>query len=276
MSIEEWHTVLDKLKSQPISEAKLMGMGEPFFNPHYDVLCHIFRKAFPSAFVISATNCQYKLNDVFIKALPYIDLLYLSIDGYKETYEEARKNAKWNKLLRFLDDLSKMDRGKTRIAINYVVTNDNYQDIPKLHKLVEDKYGFIEEIRLNVAQWWNEDEQCQVVPNDKCMQMLKRYKSNVKGKAPWTYSDCFWPETGFYMDVYGDVRICCLNTSTKPVGNIFRDSLESLISSQKRVRILSNCKANIPDKHCKNCGYKRLSPILEKVLNEVSEKFHIL
>src|SRR3989338_5817344 len=116
MMLDDWNKVLDKLSSQPINEAKLMGLGEPFFHPHFDEICRRFKAVFPSAFTISATNCQYKLGENFISALPFIDLLYLSVDGYMETYERDRDGAKWSNLINFLEDLSNIDTGRTRIA----------------------------------------------------------------------------------------------------------------------------------------------------------------
>lgn len=267
MGLEDWDVVLNKLAIQPITEAKLMGLGEPFLHPQFHKVCCRFKEVFPAAFTISATNCQYKLNDNFVKALPYISLLYLSIDGYEKSYEKDRKGAKWEHLILFLDALSKIDAEKTRIAINYVATNDNYEDIPKLQELVSSKYKFIEEIRLNIAQWWNEDEYSPVVFSNEFMEMLTRYKNNVKGKAPWTFSDCFWPRTGFYMDVNGNVKICCLNTSTKAIGNIFKDSLGELLNSPKRKKVSEECASNKPGKHCRKCDYKRLSPVLERIFS---------
>jgi radical SAM protein with 4Fe4S-binding SPASM domain len=265
MSLEDWDIVLDKLSSQPINEAKLMGLGEPFFHPHFDEICRRFKAVFPSAFTISATNCQYKINKNFIKALPFINLLYLSVDGYMESYERNRNGATWSKLIEFLDDLSNIDVKRTRITINYVVDDNNFRDIEKIHDLVSKKYNFIEEVRLNIAQWWNENEELQFELKEETYSTLIKYKQNVKGKAPWTFSDCFWPTKGFYMDVYGDVKICCLNTSTEPIGNIFKSSVEDILNAPKRRQIADECKKDTPSIHCKKCDYKRLSLILEKI-----------
>jgi radical SAM protein with 4Fe4S-binding SPASM domain len=265
MSLKDWTIVLDKLSSQPLRDAKLMGLGEPFFYDQFHEICRQFKEKFPSTFTITATNCQYKLNQNFVKTLPSIDLLYLSIDGYEGSYEKARPGAEWSTLIQFLDDLLSVNVGRTRFAVNYVVTEDNFRDIDKIHALVDKKYGFIEEVRLNIAQWWNEKEEIQIEMSQDFFATLKKYKANVKGKAPWTYSDCFWPKRGFYMDVNGDVKICCLNTSTEPVGNIFKSSVEELLRAPKRLRIAEECRMNRVSQHCHACDYKRLSPILERV-----------
>ncbi|MEK7376300.1 MAG: SPASM domain-containing protein, partial [Candidatus Margulisiibacteriota bacterium] len=258
--------VLGKLSGEPITEAKLMGLGEPFLCPDFPQVCKRFKEEFPKAFVISATNCQYKLGDTFKKALPYIDLLYLSVDGYKENYEIDRKGATWDRLITFLDDLKGVDTGRTRIAVNYVVTDKNYKDIEKINKLVNEKYKYVEEVRLNIAQWWGEDEDIKFDFSDDFYSTLERYRKNVKGKSPWTYSDCFWPKKGFYMDVNGDVKICCLNTSTEPIGNIFKSSLDEILLAPKRLQVATECALDRPGKHCLKCDYKKLSPTLKKIL----------
>lgn len=268
MSLDDWKIVLDKLSTQPISDAKLMGLGEPFFYDQFHEICRLFKEKFPAAFTITATNCQYKLNQNFIKTLPYINLLYLSIDGYEDSYERARHGAKWHTLMQFLDDLSTVDIGRTRIAINYVVTEDNFRDIDKINALVNKKYGFIEEVRLNIAQWWNEKEEIEIAMSNDFYTTLKKYKKHVKGKAPWNYSDCFWPRRGFYMDVNGDVKICCLNTSTEPVGNIFKSSIDELLKAPKRLKIAQECMTNRVSDHCRACDYKRLSPVLERIFSD--------
>lgn len=267
MSLYEWDIVLDKLSSQPINEAKLMGLGEPFLHPEFHEICRRFKKTFPSAFTITATNCQYKLNDNFIKTLPYIDLLYLSIDGYEESYEKNRGGAKWARLIEFLDDLTRLYIKHSRITINYVVSNNNFKDIEKIHDLVSKKYPFIEEVRLNIAQWWGEKEDVQFEMSEEFFSTLIKYKQNVKGKANWNFSDCFWPDKGFYMDVNGDVKICCLNTSTRPIGNIFKSPLNKIMESPRRRQIANDCKMNAVGTHCEKCDYKRLSPILEKIIH---------
>lgn len=268
MSLENWEVVLQKLAGHPIREAKLMGLGEPFMHPQFHTICRRFRETFPEAFTIVATNCQYRITENFTKALPYISLLYLSIDGWEEHYEKDRAGATWPRLLEFLDQLSTIDRGKTRITINCVVTTENYGDIPRLHELVRTRYPFIEEVRLNLAQWWSEDEDCPVdfvsVGSD-FYNTLVKYRANVKGKAPWTFSQCFWPQSGLYMDVNGDVKICCLNTSTAPIGNLFRQPLEEIMNATKRLAVRRECASDTPGAHCRKCDYKRLAPVLERI-----------
>ena len=272
MSLTDWKLVLEKLKDQPIKEAKLMGLGEPFLHPKFSTICKMFKDYFPNAFLIVATNCQYKMNNNFKESLKYIDLLYLSIDGYKESYEKFRPPSKWSKLIIFLDEIKKINRYGCRITCNYVVNTENIDDISKVKKHICDEYD-LEELRLNIAQDWSEDKSLSNSDfisgySSKQINFLKEnYSSNIKGKAPWIYSDCFWVNTGIYMTVEGNLKVCALNTDTESLGNIFKDPVEKILNSKKMNEIRDGCNNNSPTKHCNNCSYKELSPILEKLIS---------
>lgn len=272
MSLTDWKLVLEKLKDQPIKEAKLMGLGEPFLHPKFSTICKMFKDYFPNAFLIVATNCQYKMNNNFKESLKYIDLLYLSIDGYKESYEKFRPPSKWSKLIIFLDEIKKINRYGCRITCNYVVNTENIDDISKVKKHICDEYD-LEELRLNIAQDWSEDKSLSNSDfisgySSKQINFLKEnYSSNIKGKAPWIYSDCFWVNTGIYMTVEGNLKVCALNTDTESLGNIFKDPVKKILNSKKMNEIRDGCNNNSPAKHCNNCSYKELSPILEKLIS---------
>lgn len=267
MTLDEWDMVLDKMATQDLREVKIQGLGETFLHPQIDVVCRSFRERFPDVYTITSTNCQIGMTENFIKSLPHIDLLYLSVDGYKENYERNRQGAKWDKLVDFLDKLSDIDAGKTRITINYVVNADNYMDLEKVYEMVARKYGFIKEVRINLAQWWGENEAIVQEYDEGFLETLVRYKKDIKGKVPWTYSDCFWPEKGIFVTANGDVRICLLNTTTEPYGNIFTMSMEDILHAPKRLQVDRECKKDSPGLHCRRCDYKRLSPIIESIFS---------
>lgn len=266
ISPDDWIIILKKLSNQPLKVMKMQGLGESYLHPEIDLLTEHIKIFFPQVYLISATNCQYNIGLKFEKTIKNVDLLYLSVDGFEESYEKYRPGAKWSKLIKFLDDLKQIDYGKTQITINYVVNEKNYKDIKLLHNFINNNYTFISEIRLNVAQWWNEGESITEDYPEDFYNELRKYQDNVKGKTPWTWSDCWWPKTGFIADVFGDVRVCLLNMNTRPIGNILKQSLYEIMDSPKRIDIMNSCAKNTPLKHCKSCDYKRLSPILGKIL----------
>lgn len=272
MPLSKYRKMLEGLAHHPIKEAKLMGMGEPMLHPQFDEVCRIFKEFFPDAFLIVATNCQYpvrpgtKMGTKFENSMKYIDLLYFSIDGYKESYERDRAPAKWKKLETFLADFKNMDRHGCRVTCNYVVNPDNIQDIKIIQEKIVDKYK-LEELRLNIAQDWSEDKSLVGGYSEKNLLYLKNNWSHaIKGKKEWDFSDCFWVQEGIYTTVEGHVKMCCLNTGAEPFGNLFDNTIDKIRQNKDYLNVKKGCETNNPTDHCKNCSYKELTPILEKII----------
>jgi len=273
MSLKKWDKLLNQIKHHPIKEAKLMGMGEPFLHPKFDEVTRMFKEAFPECFVIVATNCQYpikkgtKLGTKFENSLKNLDMLYLSIDGYKEHYERDRAPAKWSKLITFLEHLQDIDKGGCDIVVNYVVNKYNVEDIPKIEELME-KYN-IETLRINIAQIWDPDKRMDDgdetwgYSQDQLDYLKNNYRDKIKGKSPWDWGDCFWVKRGLYMTVEGHVKMCCMNTAAEPFGNVFLEDLDDIRASKKYQEVTKGCADGKPTDHCKNCSYKELSPLLQ-------------
>ena len=269
MSLEDWGKLLDGIKHHPIKEAKLMGMGEPMLHPQFDEVCRMFKETFPKCKVIVATNCQYNINDKFRESLKYIDMLYLSIDGYEENYERDRAPAKWKKLIRFLDQFESVDRHDCDVVVNYVVNAYNVYDIPKIDELrVNYDLG---ELRLNIAQIWDADTKMSddVATSGYTKHQLdylkKNYGGKIMGKSKWDFKDCFWVNNAIYTTVEGNVKMCCMNTGAEPFGNLFENSIDEIREMVDYQNVKRGCETNNPTSHCKNCSYKELTPILEYV-----------
>ena len=137
ISVESWIYILEKFKSHPIKEAKLQGLGEPFFASKFSELCKIFKQYFPDSKIITATNCQYKITDNFKSALKYLDLIYLSIDGYKDNYEKFRKPSKWTKLIDFLERLMKIKNTIVKLHVIMLLTKIIYKISKKLRNFAK-------------------------------------------------------------------------------------------------------------------------------------------
>lgn len=265
MPVFQFKEMLEKIKDQPITEGKLMGMGEPFMHPQFDEICKTFKEYFPNAYLIVATNCQYKPKETFKNCLKYIDNLYLSIDGYKESYERDRSPAKWTRLIKFLDEFKNIDRYNCKVVCNYVVNPDNVYDIETIQNEIVIPYK-LEELRLNIAQNWSQDES---LPGGYTQQQIdylqKNWKNNIKGKSKWNFNDCFWVNEGLYTTVEGNVKMCPLNTGAKPFGNIFESNLDEIRNSKDFQNVKLGCNTNNPTSHCKNCSYKELVPMLKEI-----------
>lgn len=265
ISMEDWHKMLDKFDGHDIKEAKFTGLGEPMLHPQIHKLLKEFKRRWPDAFTILATNCQYKLRDNFEESMKYIDLMYLSIDGYMSNYERDRSPAKWWKLIRFLDEFEELDRHGCRVTVNYVINPNNIGDISTIKREIVEYYD-LEELRLNIAQNWTQDETMFDGYTSKQLDYLRdNWADDMKGRSDWTWSDCFWPDRGIYLDVDGSVKMCVMNTSTDPFGNIFEQDVDDIRSTENWQNVAKGCASDTPSDHCKNCSYWQLKNILEYI-----------
>ena len=269
MSLDDWGKLLDGIKHHPIQEAKLMGMGEPMLHPQFDEVCRMFKEVFPKCKLIVATNCQYNINDKFRECMKYIDMLYFSIDGYKESYERDRSPAKWSKLLKFLEQFKSVDRYDCDVVVNYVVNAYNVQDIRKVDKLR--KENNLGQLRLNIAQIWDADIKMSddIATSGYTEKDLNYLRDNwieqIMGKSKWDFKDCFWVNNAIYTTVEGNVKMCCMNTGAEPFGNLFENSIDEIRLMDDYQNVKKGCQTNNPTSHCQNCSYKELVPILNYV-----------
>ena len=269
MSLEDWGKLLDGIKHHPIQEAKLMGMGEPMLHPQFDEVCRMFKEVFPKCKLIVATNCQYNINDKFRECMKYIDMLYFSIDGYKESYERDRSPAKWSKLLKFLEQFKSVDRYDCDVVVNYVVNAYNVQDIRKVDKLR--KENNLGPLRLNIAQIWDadikmSDDIATSGYTEKDLNYLREnWNKQIMGKSKWDFKDCFWVNNAIYTTVEGNIKMCCMNTGAEPFGNLFENSIDEIRLMDDYQNVKKGCQTNNPTSHCQNCSYKELVPILNYV-----------
>ena len=273
MSEDKLIRILENIKHHPLEIIKYTGLGEPFLHPKFDVMLEIMNTYWPDASHLVATNAQYdlgsKVGEVFKNSLQYINSMYFSIDGYKENFERDRKYSSWKKLIKFLDDFKGVDRKNCIVDINYVINTDNVYDIPEVDKLRK-KYN-LGELRLNLAQCWDvgetiKDNERQWGYTEEQLDYLREnWSQNIKGITPWTWSDCFWPQRGLYMTVEGDIKGCIIKTDSVSFGNLEHQTIEEIHNTDRWKNIQKGCQLDDPDDHCKNCSYKDLVPLLNRV-----------
>lgn len=271
LSLEEFKKLLEYFKDCPIDTIKLEGLSEPFLHPHFDQLAKLLREYFPKAFVIIATNGQYNIEKTkFFQTLPYVDMIYLSVDGLKENFEKIRKGASWEKLIKNFDTIDRIATPdeKKKLHINFTANEENVRELPGIYQL-KDQYKF-SSVRINIVQNWNEDELSPENFSEDYYRILKQYKKDLKGVPGWDYEDCFWPYSGLVVDVYGNFRQCIINTSQKPLGNVFTSNVEEFFNdSPYYLNVREKLSNNCSPESCRTCDYKHHS---EKLLSLLGEK----
>ena len=274
LSLDEFKHNLSYFAKCPLEIIKIEGISEPMLHREFDYLAGEVKRAHPNSFVIIATNCQYRLEGTrFLETLPLVDMIYLSIDGTEEIYEKARAGSTWPKLLKFMEDLKRTTSPKDRqekLFINFTATNSNYKELPKIYEM-KSEYG-LAGVRINLAQDWNEDKKNENDFPKEMLDYLRQYKVDIKGSSPWKYDQCFWPNSGAVLDVYGNLRQCIINTSQNPLMNIHEESIADFYNKSKHyTKTREALECNNPTKECVNCDYHNLTPHLNEIFeNEPS------
>jgi radical SAM protein with 4Fe4S-binding SPASM domain len=272
---KEFSETLEVFSDCNINTVKIEGISEPMLHPNFDQMCKIIRDKFPASYVIIATNCQYNLEkSPFLESLKYVDQVYLSIDGEKESYESIRVGATWDKLINFLESCSKYistEVSKKKLYINFTATEENYKSLPAMYELSE-KYN-LAGVRINLAQNWNEDQENTYKVDTQMIEYLKQYAADMKGVPNWNYNDCFWPYEGAIIDVYGNIRQCIINTSQTPLFNIKDDGFKEFYNSSEHYkRVRSKLSKGEAPKECTHCDYKHLSNNLSEIMTDIEHK----
>ena len=281
LTLTEYSGILSHFKDCPIDTIKIEGISEPMLHKKFDQIANITREMFPRAFVIIATNLQYNINrTAFFKTLPCVDMIYLSIDGIGKIFEEHRVGAKFDQFIYNLDVIKEQAtfQEKKKMHLNFTATEFNYHCLPEVYKICH-SYE-LGSVRINLAQNWNEDQYNKHNYHPDFLKMIKNYVKDVKGVDGWNYRDCFWPFEGIVVDVYGNIRQCVINTSQKPIGNLYKKNIRDIFNkSQHYLTMRDKLSKNCAPESCKTCDYKNLSHILTGIfkgigLNNEARKFN--
>lgn len=269
LTVDEFKGMLGHFKDCAIDTVKLEGISEPMLHPQFDQMAQALREQFPKAFVIIATNCQYNVSKTkFVQTIPFVDMVYLSVDGVRETFEKHRTGASFKKLINSFDQIKELvsteDR-KKKLYINFTATEENIQELPEIYQIA-DYYGFAG-VRINLVQNWNEDEENHHVFSDKFLEIINHYKKDLKGVPGWEYDECFWPFAGIIVDVFGNFRQCIINTSQKPLGNVHTDDVKKIFNESSHYQnVRSQLSKNCAPESCVNCDYHHQSQLLQNIL----------
>ncbi len=273
ISEKEFHKMLEVFKHCPIDTIKLEGISEPTLHPNFPRLTEILRDTFPNAFVIIATNMQTRYKDIdFNRILSNVDMVYLSISGTEQLYEEIHTQGLWKRVrsnLEHIEAIVPESIRKKKLFLNFTATNYNFNSLPKLYK-IKDEFS-LARVRINLAQNWSEDEMNSNHFTHECLEYLQKYRHDIMGVGDWGYKDCFWPFNGIVVDVFGNVRQCIINNTQTPIANIWQDNLPETYNNSKHYQqTRATLQNNIPTKSCSTCDYKFLSPILFQLLKKQS------
>jgi MoaA/NifB/PqqE/SkfB family radical SAM enzyme len=137
------HQVIDRIADQPV-EIRWCG-GEPFISESYtELLDYILGSGKTKIQHIVQTNGSYlqSKSDMVERLLPTLKELCISFDAATaDTYHRIRVNGVWDNLLNnvaWVKNLISSKNAATRLAADFVVQIDNYQEIPAFVQLCKE------------------------------------------------------------------------------------------------------------------------------------------
>jgi MoaA/NifB/PqqE/SkfB family radical SAM enzyme len=150
------HLIIDEIHDQPIS-IRWCG-GEPFMSEVYvELFNYIISTGKTNIQNIIQTNGSLftAKKDLVKDFLPYVSDLRISFDaGCAETYGLTRVGGDWDRLIdntKFVVDLIKKHKFKTRVSADYVVQKNNYKDLPQFVEVCKAL-----DIKINLThKMWN-------------------------------------------------------------------------------------------------------------------------
>ena len=202
LPLDVWEKRFNDLHKKGVRLILLVG-GEPALRK--DVLM-LANQIFPINFVI--TNGTIKIPE------SYKHLLFVSLDGMKETNDSIRGKGTFSKIM-------KNYSGDKRVAINMTLTKDNYKELEDVVKLSKEK-GF-RGVVCNICASGADVKISMAIKNDE-RKMIVKELNRVKSKYPHQFlltksmikwyefpnhvGFCHWGDEVLHFDVSWKPRRC--------------------------------------------------------------------
>ncbi|MCL5410986.1 MAG: radical SAM protein [Patescibacteria group bacterium] len=138
LTFKEFKTYIDQFPK--LKWVNLTGEGSAFLNPEYvKMLKYLKQKKVPIFLVDHLADMDKKTIEELVKM--GIDGIYISIDGAtKATYEKVKKGCDFDKVvgnLKYLVEMKKKYKSPIpELCFRFVITTENYKEIPDLVDLV--------------------------------------------------------------------------------------------------------------------------------------------
>lgn len=131
ITTEKAEEIIRDCKESGVKAIQFTGGGEPTVHKDHKTLFALAQSlGIKTALVTNGTRL-----DPLCSSTQNMEWIRISIDaGTEETYERIRRHKGWNKLWRTIDKL--WDYGG-RLGAGFVVTNDNFREIPKLARICQ-------------------------------------------------------------------------------------------------------------------------------------------
>lgn len=248
VSEEEFRLVLQRLKGR-VQYLYFHVMGEPLCHPY---LCRFAELAANEGFRVMITSNGLLAETVGLPLLETGAVYKISLSLH--SYEANAFGVSLNSYLDGCFRLAEVAAGrKTICALRLWNQGPNAENASSLNAAV------LSAMRLRFGDLWHQN---------RCGYRLKPYlflewgeRFLWPGQAPYTDEALFCHALRSQIGILSDGTVvpCCLDGEGRmPLGNIFSDTLESILSSSRAERIYNGFTSHIAtEKVCRTCGYAR-------------------
>jgi len=230
MSENLYRKVIDKASNLGIENVGLYTTGESFLHPQiFDFIKIAKNKNIKYVYITTNGNAlnEYKIKKIIDSGL---DSIKFSIDSAtKETYENIKIGASWDKLLNNIKLLKKLrdeSNSKLKIFASFLITKGNYNDLFKYNSIFKD---LIDETLFSFV----DSQAGQVDANSMIPDEIKEKLNKLVGSSNETFP-CGMLWHRFIVNYDGTLTICCIDFDGKLIyGDLNNSTLKECWNNKK-------------------------------------------
>lgn len=249
MSIAEFEHIINQIKDYT-NLILLHVKGEPLLHPNLRELLEICLKNNIKVNITTNTTLLEKNFDILYKNNA-IRQLNLSIHDLEQNNIDIENNFK-----KIIDIVNSLKKNNDELIISYRLWN--IEEIGKNKKnkmflnILEKEYGM-----KDIIEKCTQKDFVKLSENVFLNQDIKFVWPNINGEIISEVGKCYGLKKQIAILVNGDVVPCCLDTDGDIVlGNIFNNTLEEILNSEKSKKIVDGFNNNkLIEELCKRCDF---------------------
>ncbi|MFH0924636.1 MAG: radical SAM protein [bacterium] len=290
MSFDDFKTILDQFKN-PLDDLSLTGSGEPLLYQQFpEVVSYCTEKGI-SKTVINTNGLLLDKSLAKKLASARLGKVLLSFHGgSKDVYEHIMPNARFNDTLEKVSFLKGI--AETKVYFKAVASRYNAESLPQIPRLVKEvgADGFIctgmipidshhpyanpRNIFTALSKRRREYIEKSII--EEC----NRYKIDYINVLYCNFKNaCNEPFQKVYIDIQGNVYICCRGTGNSQVlvGNVFNEGIERAWNSARMWKLRDKMKTGLVPQFCRHKCHLKENPDLlyntaQKLIKENNPK----
>lgn len=256
MGIESFNEIINKIKGYT-NHIYLHLMGEPFLNKNLETFLKIAKEADLKVNITTNGTLINRVKDLIIdsKAVRQINI---SLHSFEANDNDIEFNKYINNILDFINESTEKSETICALRLWNIDTEElraNNNLNSQIINLIQDKLN----LEINLIEELKEKKRLKL--KDKVyLNMAEKFSwpdANLSLISEDVFCHGLRDQIGILLD--GTVVPCCLDSEGKiPLGNIFEQSLEEIITSERARNIYDGfSRRRAVEDLCKRCGYAK-------------------